>query len=191
MRLRGPRTATWPPSTPGCGVAGVQEGGAGCCPLDPGHRLASAQPRRALHRPGRRLLRQAPGPSGLPGPAGTATRAHGSQGHPGANSRLTGSQVLADRLLRPFSPEDEAAGSSPARPTTPGLSCGKACRRCLSTVPLPCVACAQLSKNASLPGGTAWGLHSGVTAHTCADPSCAWLRRAESLVHRLIDLGGA
>jgi hypothetical protein len=95
------------PVRPAAGSPGSQEGGAGCCPLDPGHRLASAQPRRARHRPGRRLLRQAPGPSGLPGPAGTATRAHGPQGHPGANSRLTGSQMLAGRLLRAFSPESK------------------------------------------------------------------------------------
>jgi hypothetical protein len=79
---------------------GSQEGGPGRCPLDPGHRLASAQPRRALQRPGRRLLRQAPVPSGLPGPTGPATRAHGPQGHPGAISGLTTSQVQAGRAAQ-------------------------------------------------------------------------------------------
>jgi Transposase IS116/IS110/IS902 family len=63
-----------------------------------------------LYRPGRRRLRQAPDPPGVEGPAGPAARAHGPQGHPGANSGLTTSKVRAGRPLRAFSPEDEATG---------------------------------------------------------------------------------
>src|SRR5829696_7232326 len=59
--------------------------------------------------------------------------------------------VRQSPLLRGrFSFQDEAAGSSPARPTTLALSCANARRLFFSSRLFPYVACAQRSQNASL-----------------------------------------
>jgi hypothetical protein len=51
---------------------------------------------------------------------------------------------------RHLADKDEAAGSSPARPTIPGLTWRNDGQRSLSVLTAPCVACAQRCENASL-----------------------------------------
>jgi transposase len=94
---------------------GKQEGGHGRGPLHLGHRLAPAHQRLRLRRPGWRLLRpprHRPRPQNAPWPnsRSSATRSPSNPSPPDGR----------------FSFQDEAGGSSPARPTTPALSWGNA-----------------------------------------------------------------
>jgi hypothetical protein len=106
---------------------GKQEGGGRGGPLDPGDRLAPARRRLRLGRPWWRLLRPTrhrspPAAGRRPTPGPRLPR------HPRTPRRLT---------PRGFTFQDEAAGSSPARPTTPALSCANARQRPLSVTTLP------------------------------------------------------
>jgi transposase len=110
-------------------------------PLDPGHRLAPAHRQLRLPGPWWRLLH----PARHRPPAATGRR-------PAPSSRLPrGPGTRGGVTPRGFTFQDEAAGSSPARPTTPGLTCGKVVDGRFGVGLLPCVARAQRSENASLP----------------------------------------
>ena len=90
-------------------------------------------------------------PSPLLGPV---THTIGTEGFPTVSSGASFAQVagaiLQLQALVQNPDKDEAAGSSPARPTTPGLTCDNARPLSLRPRPRPCVACAQRSHNASL-----------------------------------------
>ena len=60
----------------------------------------------------------------LPAAAGAPARAARPQGHPGTHPGGLTMQPQAAPAVMAFSTQDEAAGSSPARPTTPRLTCG-------------------------------------------------------------------